>query len=98
MGNTDEFAEGAHALTARRHKQLHLRVASGYPVYGGVGAYGSPLGAVTGVQTGQTQTDTGTGTGTDAMSSDQFGGMSTGSDASAGDSGGSGGAPAGGGM
>lgn len=92
MSSNEEFAEGAHALTHRQHKVHHLRVASGYPIQPGIGAYNSPGGMVTSVQTPPDNTTPDQPT----MSPDQFGGGSA--PAPAGDSGSSGGGATGGGM
>jgi len=88
-----EFANGARALDAA--KKLRGRVGQlragfgGLGVSYGLGAYGSPIGAVTGVQS-PTEPGSTTGGGAttgDAMSTDQFGG---GGDAVAGGDGGGG--------
>lgn len=73
----DEFLEGAHALSHRSHKMHNLRAASGYPVQYGIGAYGSPIGSVTGVQVagGPTVGD-GDNDADDHLSPDQFGNVS----------------------
>lgn len=66
----DDFLEGMHAMSHRSHKVHNLRAASGYPLQYGIGAYGSPTGAVTGVQVpGDNDSD-------DKLSPDQFGNVS----------------------
>lgn len=83
-----EFAGGASALEKAkrlRRRGASLRGSGGYGVPGvwfGLGAYGSPIGAVTGVQQPTPPAEAGTTPG-DAMSADQFGGAT-------GDAGGSG--------
>lgn len=97
--DNDEFAHGASELSRmRRDKQLHLRangMGSGIAGVGyGISSYGSPMGAVTGVQ----QPGMGVDTSATAppVNPDQFGGSTT--PAPAGDSGTSGTATAGAGT
>lgn len=94
--SADDFWEGAHhALGHRAHKVHNLRAASGYPLQYGLGAYGSPIGAVTGVQVpgGQLVGD-GDNDADDHLSPDQFGNVSgaadTDGDATSASAGGSG--------
>lgn len=78
---TEEFLEGAHSLShARAHKLHNLRAQSGYPLQYGIGAFGSPYGAVTGVQVAGSTAGATTGDGDndsdDHLSPDQFGNVS----------------------
>lgn len=63
---TSSFVLGGNEITPRRKKLLKLRAGmGGYPIYPGIGSYGSPVGNVTGV-------------GNPPMNPDQFGGSGDG--------------------
>lgn len=84
------FVMGTAEVSPRRKKLLGLRVGFGFPIYPGIGAYGSPIGDVTGVGNPPTMNPEQFGGGD--TPAPETGGSGTGGDSGGGDGGG-GGAP-----